>query len=57
MNVTTPYTIIMLYLKAKVLNDVDEQIGTQTDSLQSRCIEKVGKKYTPDVFEKGIYDI
>lgn len=51
--VCTTYTI-MLYLKAKVLNDVHEQIGTKTNSLQSRCIEKVGKKYTPDVFEKGI---
>jgi len=39
---------------AKVLDDVDEQIGTQTNSLQSRCIEKIGKKYTPDVFEKDL---
>lgn len=55
MNALT-YTVFMLYLlnKAKVLNDVDEKIGAQTNSFQSRCIEKTSRKYTPDVFEKGM---
>ena len=47
--------VFMLYLlnKANVLRDVDEEIGAQTNSFQSSCIEKASRKYTPDVFEKG----
>ena len=50
------YAMFMLYLlnKAIVLNDVDEEIGARTNRFRSRCIEEVSKKYTPDVFEKGV---